>query len=200
MINEEHRDSETRADLREECCKLGRLRSVEAGRRLVEEEELRTQAQRAPQLDPSLQTDGKRPGHRFGVVGELEEVEDRARVLSRPALFVARARHPQCVADHASRSESIERHHEVLEHGHRVEQLEVLERARDAEVRALVRPQRPDVLALVRNRPAIRLQHAAHTVEQRRLAGSVRTDETEDLTVLERERNAVERLHAAEPD
>ena len=43
-------------------------------------------------------------------------------------------------------------------------------------------------------------QDAADHVEQGRLAGAVRTDQREDLTVAHLERHVAERLHAAERD
>src|SRR5262249_59005983 len=87
---------------------------------------------------------------------------------------------------------------DVLEHGHALEQGQVLEGAPDAELGDAVarcpqqRMAREDDLARVRR------VEAAQAVEQRRLAGAVRPDEPNDLALVHGEGDLVEGDDASE--
>ena len=93
--------------------------------------------------------------------------------------------------------------HEVVEHRHVGEQLDVLERARDADGRDLVRPAPRQLVlsaggAVKQDAPALRPVEAADAVEQAGLAGAVGADDGHDLAVVDVEAHAVERGDAAE--
>src|SRR5690606_33782251 len=60
----------------------------------------------------------------------------------------------------------------------------VLERAPDALERDFVRAQVADILALEQDTPAVDLEKAGDAVEQRRLAGTVRADQTEQFALI----------------
>jgi hypothetical protein len=87
----------------------------------------------------------------------------------------------------------------VVEHGHRLEQLHVLERARDPAPDDPVRrrpQQAPAVeVELARIRPVQPRDH----VEERGLAGAVRPDQADDLAGVDVERDLVDRDDPAEP-
>src|SRR5690349_10468322 len=87
---------------------------------------------------------------------------------------------------------------EVLEHGGVLEQLDVLERPRDAAPRDLVRRHPRDVLAVEDQTARGRLVDARDQVEDRRLAGAVGPDDREDLARLDLEAHAVDGPEAAE--
>ena len=80
----------------------------------------------------------------------------------------------------------------------RVEQLVDLERADDAAANALVRGERGDVVAVEEDRPRGRLENAGEQVDQRRLAGAVRSDQGVARAAREVERDVVGRRQAAE--
>ena len=88
--------------------------------------------------------------------------------------------------------------HDVVDHRHRLETLHHLEGARDAARAALRRRQLGDVLAGEQDRALRRRQHAGDDVEQRRLAGAVRADQTDDFAAPDRNRDVAVRDEAAE--
>ncbi len=79
-----------------------------------------------------------------------------------------------------------------------LEQLDVLEGARDAQRRDRVRRLRDQVLAVEADAAGGRRVDAADQVEHRRLAGAVGADQREDLAALHVEADVVDRQHAAE--
>jgi hypothetical protein len=89
---------------------------------------------------------------------------------------------------------------DVLEHGHRPEELDVLERARDALTDDRVRCRAEDRLPVELHAPRVRLVEPRDDVERGRLAGAVRPDEARDLAFLDVERHAVEGDDAAEAE
>jgi hypothetical protein len=90
--------------------------------------------------------------------------------------------------------------HHVLEHGQPGEQADALQRARDAELAELARPEPAQLLVTPGDAAGRRADEAARHVEQRRLAGAVRADEAVHLTGLHRERDVTQRGHAPEGD
>src|SRR4051794_4525081 len=79
----------------------------------------------------------------------------------------------------------------------RREDVDELERARHAAPREQHRADAGDVLALEADDACGRLQQPGEDVDERRLAGAVRTDDRDRLAVGDRERNAVERDEVA---
>ena len=74
----------------------------------------------------------------------------------------------------------------------------MLEGARDAEPGDGVRRAAAEVLATETDAPAAAIE-AADAIEDTGLAGAVRADQGEELSRLDRERDAVERDEAAKP-
>ena len=89
--------------------------------------------------------------------------------------------------------------HDVLEHGHVVEQLQVLERAADAEHRDVACGSSAPIVASAETDGAVveRLI-AADEVEQRRLAGAVGADQCGDRARRHREADLVDGAQTAE--
>ena len=87
----------------------------------------------------------------------------------------------------------------VLEHGHRAEQLDVLERARDPAPDDPVRRRAQQALAVEDDLALVRLVQPRDQVEERRLAGAVRADQADDLALADVERDVVDRDDPAEP-
>ena len=83
---------------------------------------------------------------------------------------------------------------------HALEDLQVLEGARQAARRELVGRQAGHVLAVEVDRAAARRVDAGDDVEQRGLAGAVRADDREDLAGVDGEAHAIDGFHAAKGD
>ena len=88
--------------------------------------------------------------------------------------------------------------HDVLEHGQRREEREVLERPPDAERRDAMGRQPEDRAAVEADVASVGRVEAAQAVEERRLAGAVRADEADDGAALDVEAEPVEGDDAAE--
>src|SRR5205823_1184421 len=89
---------------------------------------------------------------------------------------------------------------EVLEHGQAGEELEVLERAGQAQPGPAVGREGQEVVRLEVDRAGVGLEHTAHTVEERGLAGAVGSDQADDLAGVDPQGDAVEGGDAAEVD
>jgi hypothetical protein len=87
----------------------------------------------------------------------------------------------------------------VLEHGHVLEERDVLERARDAAADDAVRADAQEVLAVEEHAPVVGAVKPRDDVEEGGLAGAVRADEAGDRALVLRERDVVEGEDPAEP-
>src|ERR671912_492321 len=87
---------------------------------------------------------------------------------------------------------------EVVAHRKLREHLQQLEGAADAEAVEIGRAQAGDIAAVEGDGAGIRQQLTENAVEQGRLAGPVRTDDAEDLTLAHLKREAVDSGDAAE--
>src|SRR5438094_147025 len=88
---------------------------------------------------------------------------------------------------------------DVLEHRHAREELDVLERPRDAPADDPVGRRSQQALAGEGDLARIRAVQAGDQVEERRLAGAVRADQPGNLALLDRERDVVDGDDASEP-
>jgi hypothetical protein len=88
--------------------------------------------------------------------------------------------------------------HQVVEHAEGVEEGDVLEHPRDAGARDLGGRLARELVPEELDRPVLRAVDARQAVEHRRLAGAVRSDDREQLLLLDVERDALQRPDAAE--
>ncbi len=88
--------------------------------------------------------------------------------------------------------------HDVVERAHALEQRDVLEGARDAATRRIVRLHLGPRLALEGDAAMLRLVEAVDDVEHGGLAGAIRADDGAHLALLDIERHVADRAHAAE--
>ena len=93
----------------------------------------------------------------------------------------------------------VRRHRDVLLHGQIVEQLDRLPRAGETQARPLVR-RLPRQVAAVEHHAAAVADEAGDRVDERRLAGAVRSDQAEELSGLDLQVDVDQRPHAAEAD
>ena len=89
---------------------------------------------------------------------------------------------------------------DIVEHRKIGKQRDVLEGAADADFGDPVRRARQDALAFHQDVAGARLVEPGEAVEERRLAGAVRSDQAEDLALVHVERHAIQRDDAAEHD
>ena len=89
---------------------------------------------------------------------------------------------------------------DIVEHRQVGKQRDVLEGAADADLGDPVRRARQDALAFHQDVAGARLIEPAEAIEERRLAGAVRSDQAEDLALVHVERHAIQRDDAAEHD
>ena len=198
VLDEQHREAELLADLDDGVAQLVDLAVGETGGGLVHQEELGPGGERPGDLEP-LQRAERQPGG--GAMGERPEPElvraarRRTRLicwfsLRAPMRVIARANPtwPWLWAPTITFSSSVI----------------VGNSARFWNVRAMPSAAIPCAGTSSRSWPSKshtsggRLVDAADDVEHRRLAGAVRTDQPADLTVLDREAQAVQRNDAPE--
>ena len=129
----------------------------------------------------------ERRGVRVGEVPEPDDLE----VLARPP----RGPPPSGRADAAEH----DRHRDVVPHRHRRERPRDLVGAGDARRgRSGAAAGRRCPARRSRMRAARRPQRAGQQVDQRRLAGAVRPDQADELALVDREADVLQRVHAAE--
>jgi len=88
---------------------------------------------------------------------------------------------------------------QVFEHRHVLEEHDVLEGARDSQSHDPVRRRPNQVLAVEEDAAAVRAIQPRDQIEERRLSGTVRPDQPDDLSFLHRKRDVGQRDDAAEP-
>ena len=88
---------------------------------------------------------------------------------------------------------------QIVDHGRAFEQLDVLERARDAGAGDTMARQRGNVAIAQRDAARARLEHAGDDVEHRGLARAVRPDDREHLALLDRKAEIADRGQPAKP-
>src|SRR5439155_15335551 len=151
----------------------------------VEQEQGRLCRERARQLDSFERAEGKSAGKPLAQFSELEIFEDEVRL--RAAATLREGTKPRVRPDE-----------HVFEHRHLLEEHYVLKRARDPESRDPMSRRSSQVLALEEDPAVVRAIQAGDEVEERRLPGTVRPDQPDDLSLLQCERDIGERDDPAE--
>src|SRR5919108_2368034 len=155
----------------------------QAGRRLVQQEELRLGGERAGDAEPPLVTVGEHPGRHALLLPEPEQPEQ----LVRPPAGAARA---------GADAERGDLH--VLAHGEVTERPAVLERARQAGSGAPVCAPARDPAVAELDATARWEVETGDDVHERRLSCAVRPDQADDLVAMQLQRHVLERADAAE--
>src|SRR5262249_47217445 len=155
----------------------------------------------AGKLDALAQPIGQRACGLVADVLDLQKVDDVLDLAPMLPFLAAGAADPvDHSGDEIAAQQMVAADHDVVEHGHVTEQRQVLERAADAEPGTIVDGTPGQRLALVEQPTLVWAITAGDAVEHRGLAGAVRTDDGEHLSALDREADAAQRLHTAEPD
>ncbi len=200
MLDHQHRDAEQRADVLDPERHVLGLLDAEAGRRLVEQQELRLRAERARHLDDLPDAVREIDDEAVAVRLEVEEVDHLLGRFAVRELERAHARQEHELLDEARFPVGVAAEQEVLQDRGVLEELDVLEGARDAAPGDLVRRHARDVLVAEDEPARARIVDPRDEVEDGRLAGAVRTDDREDLALRDVEAHAVDGANAAEVD
>ena len=138
MIDQQHRDVEALAHRAQQLGQVLGLTGVEACCRLVQQHELWTHGDGAPQLHTALDSGRQITRQPVDEGIQLEHVKDRPCTLRCRPLGVVRERQAERIAQGVAVARRIDRKLEILEHRHRVPELQVLESSGDATPRTLV--------------------------------------------------------------
>ena len=129
---------------------------------------------------------------------DLEKVDHLFDLAPVGELFAARASDPDRLLEEACVHLQIAPGHDVVEHAHSAEQRDVLERARNALRRSIVRIHVAPRRAAKRDCAVLGVVDAVDDVEERALAGAVRTDDRAHFVFAHVEAHVAQRFHAAE--
>ena len=185
------------ADALQQLAQLGGLLRVEAGGRLVQQQQARLRGQRACQLHPSLQAVGQAAGGLVRALGQTHALQQRQRLLTRLRLLPARRGQGQQRGPEAVAHAAVSAHQHVVQHRQLSEQAQVLEGAAHAQLAHRVRRQRGHVDTGKADLPAAGCDDAAEHVDHGRLARAIGADQRVDVAALQGEGHILRRLHTA---
>ena len=169
--------------------------AAEAGQRLVEQQELRIERNRAADLQALALAERQRRGDCSRLRRQPDALADRLRLLARRLRErLVRARHG------LSGLVVARRQHDVLDGGEAMERPDNLVREAEAQPHARMRRQARHVALVEEDAAAVGPQDARHHAQSRRLAGAVGTDHRQELAALDRKAHAIGGGHAAEAD
>ena len=141
MLDHQDGDAEL-ADLDDQLAELSRLLRIEAGRRLVEKQQLRLGCERAREFHAPLQAVGKTSCRGLCELAKTKRVEDRECTRVRCRLLPARERHRQERRPEAVLHAAVLTEQDVFEHRQTREEPQILERSADAKAADAVTFQR----------------------------------------------------------
>src|SRR5712691_7374811 len=199
VLDHHHGETLHLLDVEDEAHHVLGLLGVHARGGLVEEEQDRVEGQRPRQLDALLQPVGQGADDLVPDVLQLQEVDDLALdrdpmgplLAGRAAVVEAAGQDPRAQVD-------VTADLDVVEDRHALEEGDVLEGARDAELRPLVRLEGRDVLPVEDDAPAGRRIDAADAVEDAGLARAVGADDGVEVVGVDLKAHAGQGRHAAE--
>src|SRR5712691_2838237 len=194
VFDEHDRDS-FRTQIENPLSQLSDLPGVHPGSRLVEQQELRPRSERARQLQPALLAEGQVGRELVLLVAEGRKLEQLRDFLAHLRLSAEPARKEAAARAVLGR---ILRHPQVLPDAELPEQPDVLERARDAELQALVDRDILQRLLVEPNFTRRQRKQSGDQVHDGALARAIRADQADDLALVHREVEPVDGTHAAE--
>src|SRR5262249_49419896 len=168
--------------------------------RFIEEQQPRLGGERASKLDDLAHAVGQARDQAVAVLREVEEVDHLLDRFARGKLSASRRAGEEQLLPERSRAMTVPADEEVLQHGRVLEELDVLERARDAERGDPVRRQIVYFSILEKNPSRGGRIDQADQVENRRLARAIGANDREYFAAFYVKRHAVDRHHAPEAD
>ena len=197
MLDQHDGRSEFVIHIKDKAAHVLFLLDVHAGHRLVQQKDRRLGRQGAGQLHPFLQAIGQAAHRRLADRLDFKEVDDLLHDLPVLDLFPLGLALPDRLRQQARFHLPDAARHDVVEHGHPLEQGNVLESPRDTLLRHLVGLHLRALLALVEHLALLRVVEAADHVQHARLARAVRPDDRPDLALADVEADILDRHHAA---
>ena len=174
VLDQHDRRAVLLVDVEHEAAHVLLFLDVHAGHGLVEQQQRRLGRERAREFDALLQAVRQPADRRLADVLDLQEVDDLLDLAPVLQLLASRATDVDRLLEEVRVHLEVAPGHDVVEHAHALEQRDVLERARDALRRGLVRVHVAAHLAAKRDRALLRVVDAVDDVEHRALAGAVR--------------------------
>src|SRR6266496_1763535 len=183
VVDQQHTGSMVVANRANNLRKLGHLCLRQASGRLVHQHERGLGDERARHPQPPFVALGQRAGPCIGQIRQTQKLEQ----LPGPP--------PRLAGAHTDPERG---DLDVLADGEGPQRAAVLERARQAGARPSMSAPAGDVAIAELDRARVRQVEAGEHVHERRLAGAVRPDQTDDLPRVELERDLLQRLDACE--
>src|SRR5216683_3350355 len=198
VLDEGDRRAELVVDIEDEAGHVLLLLDVHAGHRLVQEQELWLGGQRPCQLHPLLEAVGQPPGGHLADGLDLQEVYDaldggpvlQLLPLGRPPVDGVQEKVPTHLEQPAG--------HDVVQHGHALEERDVLEGPGDAEGGHVVGLELGPVLALEQDSSLLGVVEATDDIDQGGLPRPVGPDDRDDLAPVDVDAHVGERLDRPE--
>src|SRR3954463_11765839 len=198
VVLDEHDGTAGVADAAEAAREIGRLCLVEAGRRLVQENQRGLGDEGARYLEQPPMPVRQLARRDAGVAAQADELERAPRAGEDALLLGALCRRARERGEDAGMRSGVQADARVLERAHLSEELQILEGAADAGLRAPGRVPARDVGAAKAYRAARNGERAGDEVEQRGLAGAVRADQAVDRAALDAQVHRIDRGQPAE--
>jgi hypothetical protein len=191
VLDPDHRQFQLVLDAQDEAGEIVALVSGEPRRGLIEEQELGFEREGPGETDDLLDAERQLAGVRMADALQLDELDGPLHRLAVPHLLAAHGRQEQRLLQRIGAKAGVPPGHDVVEHAHMGEELDVLEGAGDAEPGDGARRAAGDVLSAEGN-ASLSMVDAADAVEHAGLAGPVRPDQREQLGRLDGERDTIE--------
>ena len=200
MLDQEDRHVEVVADKTDRVHQLRRLVRVHARSRLIEQQQLRIGRHGARDLQLALLAVRQVGREQVALPVEVKDLEQLDRLLGDLFLALAESADVQTRLGEGIANAVAETETDIVKHAHLAEQADILKRAGNAELVDLNRRLAVEADPVERDGARGGLVNAGQHVEDRRLAGTVRSDQTVQLPLFNGEIEAVDRLESAEPD
>ncbi len=198
MLDQENGDLEIRADAADEVHQALFLVVVQAGRGLVEQQQLGACRERPGPLHPALVAVGQVPRQPVLVVADAHEIQALFGHRMDLGLFQVLARSVQNGPEGADSGPAVHSGHHVLQHGHVLEQAQVLERSSHAFLCDPMGFESHDRLPLEPDVACVGPIEPREAIEDRGLACAVRADEADDGAFLDIEAEPVDDVQPSE--
>ena len=200
VVLDQHNGDAVAAQTADDRRDAGGLHRIAAGRGLVEQKELGLARQCTGQFEALEIAERQAPRGPLRRRRKPDPLERGRGSLARDPVLPPDRGQVEEVGEHTGRFMAMAADHDVLEHAHAEENLQVLERARQAATREVFRRKPCHVLAGKAYAAPLGLVKAGDDVEQRRLSGAVGADDRKHEARGDGQAHVIDRTHAAEGD
>ena len=199
VFDQQQRFDAVADQLPEHAAQLMRFLRVQARRRLIQHQQLRTGAERNGEFQQPKFAAGKRIGFGVHSIAEADLFDDRRRLVAKLPLALALRLARKKGTQQRRLAVPVTRRQHVAEHGQPLQHIGLLKRPDQARLRDRVGRAAGDVGAPVSHRSRGRPVEAGDQVETGGLARAVRPDQADDLAGAHLEGDIRQRRQAAKP-